>query len=152
MHIPCAYSFPMYFTIFMPFLTIIAIPPLFPFSLLCSKTWYPGISSWTDDFLSHVSYRHNMSKVCVPRSIYTFRSEIPAMFWLPMWMPDYSQRCNLSCFLFRTLADPLVRFLPFPFFPVFCILLLSSCPFLLFSVSSSFLLSPFFISRFSCAL
>ena len=92
MHTPCANLFPTCLVTYIPFLTKMAMPPRFPDSLRCSNTWYPGITSWTDDFLSHVSYRHSMSRVCVPRSMYTFRREIPAMFWLPIWMPDFSQR------------------------------------------------------------
>jgi hypothetical protein len=38
MHIPCAYSFPTYLFTFIPFLIIIAIPPLLPLFLLCSNT------------------------------------------------------------------------------------------------------------------
>ena len=38
MHIPYAYSLPVYLNIFMPFLTIIAIPPLWPLLLRCSNT------------------------------------------------------------------------------------------------------------------
>ena len=47
MHIFCAYSLPLYYDIFMPLRTITAIPPLLPLFLLSSKTWYPGISSFT---------------------------------------------------------------------------------------------------------
>lgn len=46
-HTTCAYSFPKFRKIFIPFFTSMAIPPLFPLSLRYSKTWYPGISSFT---------------------------------------------------------------------------------------------------------
>jgi hypothetical protein len=80
MHTPCANSFPIFLATWIPFLTRMAMPPRFPVSLRCSNTWYPGITSGTADFLSHVSYKHSMSKVCVPRSMYTFKREMPAMF------------------------------------------------------------------------
>ena len=62
---PCANSFPAYLRTFTPFLISIAIPPLLSLARRSSYTRYPGISSVTVDFGSHVSWIHSTSNVCV---------------------------------------------------------------------------------------
>ena len=109
-HTPYAYSFPKYLKIFIPFFTSIAIPPLFPFSLRYSKTWYPGISSFIDEGVSHVSYMHRTSRVCDSSSMCNLNRLTPAMLMLPTFISFVPQRVIRSCWDFFSLADPLERF------------------------------------------
>ena len=86
-HTTCVYSFPKIFKIFIPFFTSIAIPPLRPWSLRYSITWYPGISSFTDEGVSHVSWRHNTSSEWDSRSMYSLNRLTPAILMLPTLIP-----------------------------------------------------------------
>ncbi len=109
-HTPCAYSFPMYLRILMPFLISIAIPPLWPFSLRSSYTWYPGISSLTLHCAIQVSYRQRMSSVCVSKSMYNLNKLIPAILIFPTLIPCCFQRLCLVSVAFLLLIEPFVRF------------------------------------------
>ena len=74
------------------------------------------------------------------------------MFWLPIWMPDFSHRYSLSYLSLRTLADPFVRFFFVPCFPVFYNLWLCFFPIFIFSTFSSISISLLVFSGISCAL
>ena len=152
MQTPYTYSFPTCLNTWMPFFTKIAIPPRFPLSLRCSKTWDPGISSLTADFISHVSYRQSTSNVCVPNSMYTFSKLIPATFWLPIDIPDFSHLWILSCFFFLACLDPFVRFVLYFSLPTVLFCSAFSFPAGPVLPSSTFFSywSSFFV--FSCAL
>jgi hypothetical protein len=83
--------------------------------------------------------------------MYIFSRLTPATFWLPMDIPDFSQRCSLYLLFFWALFDPFVRFvLYFPLPSVFsiCPVSFSGMPILHFPVFFSYLL-PF--AAFSCA-
>ena len=111
---PWAYSLPTYLRIFTPFLIMTAIPPLLSLSRLSSYTWYPGISSFTSDFGSHVSWTHSTSNVCVSRIVLILYRLIPWQLKLPTVSPSFCQRTFLANFAFRRRADPLVRFFTLP--------------------------------------
>jgi hypothetical protein len=150
-HTPCVYSFPICLITWMPFLTSIAMPPLFPFSRRCSNTWYPGIPSLTADFINQVSYKHSTSSVCMPSSMYTLSRLMPAIFWLPIDIPYFSHLDMRAFCCFLTLADPFVRFLPFlAAFSVsaLCPVCLSAATFAVLPFFCCFLLVFF---NFSCA-
>jgi hypothetical protein len=111
MPIPCAYSFPMYFSTFSPYFTRIAIPPLLSVALLSSKTRYPGISSFTVDFCSHVSYTHKISTAWVSRIIFILKLLAPAQLKLPTASPSIFQRRFRSTCSLRRRTEPFVLFL-----------------------------------------
>ena len=103
-----AYSFPVYFNILIPLLTRMAIPPRLPLALRSSWTWYPGISSFTVECCSHVSYIHSTSILFVSKIIWSLNKLTPAMLILPTVIPAYSQRVWRSILRFLRLADPFV--------------------------------------------
>ena len=87
---PWAYSFPTYFLTLIPFLIRTAIPPLLSLARLSSYTRYPGISSCTGDFCSHVSWTHNTSRVCVSRIVFNliaYSSTVEASHHEPFLLP-----------------------------------------------------------------
>ena len=111
----CAYSFPTYFSTFIPYFTSMAIPPLLSVALLSSYTRYPGISSFTGDCCSHVSYMHRTSTVWMSRIIFSLNMLAPAQLKLPTASPSIFQRRFRSILALRRRAEPFVLF--------FCILL-----------------------------
>ncbi len=138
-----AYSFPVYLSTLIPLLTRMAIPPRLPVALRSSWTWYPGISSFTEEFCSHVSYIHNTSMLFDSTIIWTLNRLIPAMFRLPTVIPAYSQRVWRAILCFLYLADPFV----FLFFCLFSVYFSPYCPFPTVIFSFPFL----FISDISVA-
>jgi hypothetical protein len=107
---PCAYSLPVYFTILIPLRTTIAIPPLLPVLRRCSYTKYPGIFSGTFDGVSQVSCRQSTSHGWVSNTINSLYKLIPAIFNVPIFMPDFVHLVILSFLCFFSLAEPLVLF------------------------------------------
>lgn len=68
-----AYSFPSSLINFSLFLTYMAIPPLFPESLLCSLSIYPGIDGARAVEEIHISCKHRMSKSDFTNIKYNFK-------------------------------------------------------------------------------
>ena len=109
-----------------------AIPPLFPFARRSSWTWYPGISSFTLECCSHVSYTHRTSIFFVSSIIWSLNKLTPAIFMLPIVIPAFYQRVFLATFLFFTRTDPFVRFFLLPlylFWSSVCVSPLPNFPF-----------------------
>ena len=108
---PCAYSLPTTLHTLMPFLTIVAMPPLLPWLRLCSKILYPGSESATEDYCSHVSYIHNTSKSCISKTKNILNKLMPAILILPILTPYFTHLSSLHFFSFLRLFEPLLRLL-----------------------------------------
>ena len=98
------------------------------------------------DFCSHVSCLHSTSVLCDSNIIWSLNKLTPAILMLPINIPDFFHLLCLSILLFRSRADPFVRFL-FLFCSIFCppvtiCSLFFSSIFFLFAVSYPFWVLP----------
>ena len=98
------------------------------------------------DCCSHVSCTHSTSVLCYSSIIWSLNKLTPAIFMLPITIPDFFHLLCLSSLLFLSRADPFVRFFLLFYFtccpPVTISSLFFSSSFLLFSSSCPFWALP----------
>jgi hypothetical protein len=107
----CAYWLPWCCTMSSDFLAYMAIPPLFPFYLLCSMILYPGMLGCMSAGGIHISWMHMISTLCFNINRYALNRLKPFILIEPIVMPCCVHLC-IRCFLyFLYLMDPVHLFL-----------------------------------------